>query len=81
MTKTEATQFITKFASYKSQRAAEEGMKIPRRTLVRRFREASKLLGKKAVDEIMARSAVAVPKAAMDAQGQKAFVRQNPRTT
>lgn len=53
MNKTEATQFIKTFASYESQRAAEKGMAIPRRTLVRRFNQARDVLGGKATNELM----------------------------
>lgn len=78
MNKTEATQFIKTFASYESQRAAEKGMAIPRRTLVRRFNEARAVLGQNATNELMRNVKASMIPAAAGAGGEKSAPKVNP---
>lgn len=78
MNKTEATQFIKTFASYESQRAAEKGMGIPRRTLVRRFNDARAVLGANATSELMRNVKASMIPAAAGAGGEKPAPKVNP---
>lgn len=81
MNKTEATQFIKTFASYESQRAAEKGMAIPRRTLVRRFNEARAVLGQNATNELMRNVKASMIPAAAGAGGEKPAPKEKVSTT